>query len=75
MKSSKVIAGENAETISRKCGTENTKGSMGFRFAFFPNRSLLLRVLMAVKEGSPRKHTQSVQRPLWSAGPGSQRLF
>ena len=30
---------------------------------------------MAVKEGSPRKHTQSVQRPLWSAGPGSQRLF
>jgi len=28
-----------------------------------------------IKEGSPRKHTQSVQRPLWPAGPGSQRLF
>ena len=30
---------------------------------------------MGVKEGSPRKHTQSVQRPLWAAGPGSQGPF
>ena len=30
---------------------------------------------MAVKEGSPRKHTQSVQRPPPPAGPRSQQLF
>ena len=30
---------------------------------------------MGVKEGSPRKHTQSVQRPLSPPGPGSQRHF
>ena len=30
---------------------------------------------MAVKRGSPRKHTQSVQRPLWPAGPGPRQPF
>ena len=44
-------------------------------FCFFPNRSLLLRVLMAVKEGSPRKHTQSVQRPSWQLGPRPRGPF
>ena len=37
---------------------------------FFPNRSLLLGFSWCIKEGSPRKHTQSVQRPLRPAGPG-----
>ena len=30
---------------------------------------------MGIKEGSPRKHTQSVQRPLPPPGPGSQGPF
>ena len=30
---------------------------------------------MTIKEGSPRKHTQSVQRPLVPAGPRPQGLF
>ena len=42
---------------------------------FFPNRSLLLGFSSGIKEGSPRKHTQSVQRPLWPPGPGAQGPF
>ena len=42
---------------------------------YFPNRSLLLRVLMGNQRGSPRKHTQSVQRPERWPGPGSQEPF
>ena len=42
---------------------------------YFPNRSLLLGFSWSIKEGSPRKHTQSVQRPLWWPGPGAQGPF
>ena len=42
---------------------------------FFPNRSLLLRVLIGVQRGGTQKHTQSVKRSAPSAGPESRKLF
>ena len=39
---------------------------------FFPNRSLLLRVLMVHQRVGTQKHTQTVQRSSWSAGQESQ---
>ena len=41
-------------------------------FSLFPNRSLLLRVLMGHQRVGTQKHTQTVKRPALSAGPESQ---
>ena len=61
------------ETSSR--GENNGKTNILKFSNLFPNRSLLLRVLMAIKEGSPRKHTQSVQRHERWPGPRPHPLF
>ena len=42
---------------------------------FFPNRSLLLRVLIEVQRGGAQKHTQAVKRSERPAGPESRELF